>query len=65
MQNFFQRPRTHFNGLAWTVLIGFRTVAGPFRYGNDAETALLKLKAGTFPPAGLASSCLCSLVAWT
>lgn len=40
LQNFFRNPRLHFDGMAWTVRIGFRTVAGPYRYGADAQRVL-------------------------
>ncbi|WP_428377002.1 hypothetical protein [Lichenicoccus sp.] len=56
MQNFFRRPRKHFNGLAWTVLIGFKTVAGPFRFGTDADYAIGKLRSGRLFLADLATS---------
>ncbi len=65
MQHFFQRPRKRFNGLAWTVLIGFRTVAGPFRFGNDADYAIAKLATDRFFQAALVRPGRCSLAAWT
>ncbi len=40
LQTFFQCPRLHFDGMTWTVRLGFRTVAGPYRYGADAKRAL-------------------------
>ncbi len=38
---FFRCPRLHFDGMAWTIRVGFRIVSGPFRYGVDAERMLM------------------------
>lgn len=43
MHNFFRLPRKRFNGVDWTVLLGFSTIAGPFRFGNDADYAIARL----------------------
>ena len=37
------RPHLVFTGFDWVVRRGFRTVAGPFRSGQDAEVAMQKL----------------------
>ncbi len=61
MQNFFHRPRKRFNGLAWTVLIGFKTVAGPFRFGNDADYAIASLGSSRLFLASLVTPRACGL----
>ena len=40
LHTFFRVPRLHFDGMTWTIRIGFRTVAGPYRYGADAQRVL-------------------------
>ncbi|TLU72213.1 hypothetical protein [Lichenicoccus roseus] len=43
MQSFFRCPRKRFDGTSWTITIGFRKVAGPIRFGDDADYLIARL----------------------